>query len=97
MITIATPKALLDEAGSDINKCLSLIYMMMEYYDDENDSEITTRLAIIADMQESLGDKLRKCGAYLGEIDGKNLAPTAKRQTWSVCQKSLDKLDQFGV
>ncbi|OPH38222.1 hypothetical protein [Moraxella equi] len=78
MITIATPKALLDEAGSDINKCLSLIYMMMEYYDDENDSEITTRLAIIADMQESLGDKLRKCGAYLGEIDRKK--PCTNRQ-----------------
>ncbi|STY99054.1 Uncharacterised protein [Moraxella lacunata] len=78
MITIATPQALLDEAGNDINKCLSLIYMMMEYYDDENDSEITTRLAIIADMQESLGDKLRKCGAYLSEIDGKK--PCTNRQ-----------------
>lgn len=78
MITIATPKALLDEAGSDINKCLSLIYMMMEYYDDENDGEITTRLAIIADMQESLSDKLRKCGAYLGEIDSPK--PCTNRQ-----------------
>lgn len=77
MITIATPKALLDEAGNDINKCLSLIYMMMEYYDDESDGEIATRLAIIADMQQSLGKKLKKCEAYLGEIDGK---PCTNRQ-----------------
>ncbi len=86
MITIATPKALLDEAGSDINKCLSLIYMMMEYYDGD-DKSLNTRLAIIADMQESMNTKLLECKAYLDELERTDLVNERSRANLQRLQK----------
>lgn len=68
MSAVLAKNSLEDVIYGDIERCLSLVYMMMEYYDGD-DKSLSTRLAIIADMQESMHAKLLECKAYLDELE----------------------------
>ena len=86
MSAVLAKKFLEDVIYGDIERCLSLIYMMMKYYDGD-DKSLNTRLAIIADMQESMNTKLLECKAYLDELERTDLANERSRANLQRLQK----------